>query len=233
MTLFAPEQVGAAYRAVLPWSIATGLIAMLLPGPGGQQLFLVVGATPFLLAAAARGLGLHTDWSAPALAVHRAFTHLTSFLVLVALTGLAAAVGATAGAMLAELVGLQDDRALSVPGALLAALPILWRYWPAATLAYAVPQSAGVFLPGRRAWRGPGYGDARRLSRGGGDTRRTAVLLALGVLWAVLLLAVGDYRGEAPLRLIVQVASYVVFLPLLTAMAVVETRRMLAVVNRS
>jgi hypothetical protein len=233
VTLFPADQVAAAYRAVLPWSVVTGLIATLIPGPGGQQIFLVIGATPFLLAAAARGLGLHTDWSAPALAVHRAFTHLTSFLVLVGFTGLAAAVGATAGAMLAELIGLRDDQALSVPGALLAALPILWRYWPAATLAYAVPQSAGVVLPGRRAWRGPRYGDARRLSRSGGDTRQTAVLLVLGGLWAVLLVAAGGYRGEAPLGPAVRAASYVVFLPLLTAMALVETRRMLAVLERA
>lgn len=227
MTGFDPRQVGAACVAMLPWALATWVIALILPGPGGRQLFLVVGASPFLLAAAVKGMGLHTGWNVVALAVHRAFTHLTSLLFLVVITALAAAVGGTVGAMIAELAGLQDDRPLSIPMAALAALPVLWRRWPAAVLAYVVPASAGVQLPGRRAWRGPRYADARHLTRASGDARQTAALLGLFFLWTTLLITAGDYRGELPLPLAVQAASYLVFLPLLLAMAVVETRRML------
>jgi hypothetical protein len=232
MTLFDPGHVGAAYRGMLPWSAATGLIALALPGPAGQQLFLVIGASPFLLAAAVRGLGLHNGWNVLALAVHRAFTHLTSLLVLVALTALAAAVGGTAGGMIADLAGIQDDRVLSIPLAGIAALPILWRRWPAAVLAYTVPASAGLQAPGRRAWRGPRYSDAAPLSRAAGRARQTAILLALFFLWTTLLLTAGDHGGALPLDRIVEAASYLVFLPLLGAMAVVEALRMLSAVDR-
>jgi hypothetical protein len=225
---FPPTDLLAAGRRMLPWLLLTWLAALLLPGPRGQQVFLVVGLSPFIAAAAARGLDLHPGWNVPALAVQRAFSHLTTFLPLLVLVALAAAVGGTLGSMLAHLTRLPDDRILSMPFAALATFPILWWYWPATVIAYVVPEDAGFRIGGGRAWRGPRYGDARHLVRAGGRARPAALLLGTFYLWTALLLVVGDYRGGAPLATLVEAASYLLFIPLLIAMAVTETRRMLA-----
>jgi hypothetical protein len=224
-------QVGAlvaAYRGMVPWLLATWLVASFLPGPGEQQVLLVAGISPFLVGAAARGMGLHPDRSTPALAVERAFTHLTSLLPLLFFVAFAAAVGGTVGAMMADTLGLHDPRITSLPLAALAALPILWRHWPAALLAYIAPEEAGYRRPGGRAWRGPRYGDARRLLRAAGDPTRTAVLVTLLLIWIAALAVVRDYGGDPTVSFVATGASYLLFLPLLVAMGATETRRMVA-----
>jgi hypothetical protein len=225
---FSAHDLLAAGRSMLPWLLLTWLAALLLPGPRGQQVFLVVGISPFIAAAAARGLKLHPGWNVPALAVQRAFSHLTTLLPLLVLVALAAAVGGTLGGMLAHLTRLPDDRILAMPLAALATLPILWWYWPAAIIAYVVPEDAGFRIGRGRAWRGPRYGAARHLVRVGGRARPAALLLGTFYLWTALLLMVGDYHGGAPLATLVEAVSYLLFIPLLLAMAATETRRMLA-----
>ncbi len=226
------RELVAVYRAMLPWLLVTWAVAATIPGPAGQQILLVAGASPFLVAAAARGLGMHEGWSVAALAVDRAFTHLTNVLVLLVLTAFAAAIGGTVGAMIAELVGLSDDRILSMPLAVLASLPVLWWHWPAAVIAYLVPDHLHYRRAGSRAWRGPRYGDARRLHGVAGSRRRTGLVLGLNLLWAVLLVAAAGYAGDAGFPRLVQAATYLVFVPFMTALASIETRRMLSLVGR-
>jgi hypothetical protein len=218
----------AVYRHAGPWIIAVGMLGWLLPGPAGQQVFLNLGASVFYGAATARALGLHDGWSVPALAVDRAFTHLTALTPLVLFSGLAAAVGATVGNMAASAAGLQDDRMLSMPLAALATLPILWWHWPAAILAYLVPDELGVRVGNHRSWRGPRYGDARRLVRAAGSSPAAVALLALVLLWiAVLVLAGGQDRHPA-LATAVTTVSYIAFIPVLLTLLSVETLRMMA-----
>jgi hypothetical protein len=223
---FPVGRVLAAYRGMLPWMLLLWLVAAVLPGPGGAEFLVVIGLSPFVVAAAASGMGLHPDRTVAALAVERAFTHLTSLLPLLLFVALAVAIGGTLGAMIAEGLGLADPRLTSVPLAALVALPILWWHWPAAVLAYVAPEGAGYRRPGGRTWRGPRYSDARTLSRLAGAPHRTALVLAFLCLWIVTLAMTHDYRGDMPLALLVQAASYLAFLPLLVAMGAVEVRRM-------
>jgi hypothetical protein len=229
---FPIRAVLAAYRGMLPWLLATWLVASFLPGPGGQHVLLVAGVSPFLVAAAARGMGLHPDRSAASLAVERAFAHLTSLLPLLVFAAFAAAIGGTVGAMVADALRLQDPRLTSVPLAVLAALPILWAHWPAALLAYFVPEEAGFRSPGGRAWRGPRYRDARRLLRAVGDPARTGILLGLCLLWVVALALVHGAHPHDVVARATTGAGYLVFLPLLIAMGATETRRMVASLDR-
>lgn len=223
---FRSQDVGAVFRATLPWLVATWVVGAFLPGPAGYQVPLVIGASVFVVAAAARGLGLHPGWSVWALAVDRAFTHLTSLLVLLVMVGFAGAIGATVGAMLAEAVGLRDDRLLSIPLAALVAAPILWWHWPAAVLAVLAPEQAGYRGPGGRAWRGPGYGQARRLVRTVGSASAGALILGLVLIWTTLLVTTAGYGAGGVFPRLVEAASYLVFIPLLVALAAIETRRM-------
>ncbi len=215
--------LAAVYRRTAPWVLAVWAIDLLIPGPPAQQILLNLGASIFYGAATARALGLHADWSVPALAVDRAFSHLTSLTTLVVLTAFAAGIGATLGAMAAHAAGLPDQRLLSIPSGALAALPILWWHWPAIILAYMVPEQFGIRLKPPRAWRGPRYGDARRLARAAGDAGTTAVLLGFALLWLVLSLTV----DHPTLATAVHAASYLLFIPILLTMAAVETLRML------
>jgi len=221
------RDVIAIYRAMVPWLLLTWTAAVFIPGPDGQQILLIAGASPFLVAAAARGLGLHPGWTVAALAVDRAFTHLTNILLLLLLAAFAAAVGGTLGAMIADLTGLPDDRILSMPAAALAALPVLWWHWPAAVVAYLVPEDAGYRRPGGRAWRGPRYGDARRLHGVAGSAVRTAGLLALIFLWIAVLAAAGSMTASPAASHMARAATYLFALPLLTALAAIETLRMI------
>jgi hypothetical protein len=219
--------LATVHRRLLPWLLVTWAVAAVLPGPGAQQVFLLLGASPFYGAATARALGLHPGWSTPALAVDRAFTHLTALLVLFALAGLAAAVGATLGGMAASATRLPDERILSLPFAAAATLPILWWHWPATLLAYLVPEQAGYRVRAGRAWRGPRYGDARRLARFAGQPRRLALLLTFLYLWvAVLLIAGGGARGPA-LAFGIEAASYLLVLPMLLTWAAIEIMGMI------
>jgi hypothetical protein len=223
---FPVARVLAAYRGMLPWMLLLWLVASFLPQPRGAQFLVVIGLSPFVLAAAARGMGLHPDRTVPTLAVERAFTHLTSLLPLLLFVTLAAAIGGTLGAMIADALRFPDPRLASVPLAALIAIPILWWHWPAAVLAYMVPEDAGYRRPDGRTWRGPRYSDARILARLAGASRPTALLLAFLCLWIVTLITTHDYRGDLPIPTLVQGASYVAFLPLLVAMGAVEARRM-------
>jgi hypothetical protein len=218
--------LATAYRGLLPWLLVTWAMATIIPGAGAQHVFLNLGASTFYGAATARALGLHPGWSTAAVAVDRAFTHLTALLVLVALSALAAGVGAVLGGMAASAVGLPDDRLLSLPFAAIATLPILWWHWPASVLAYLVPEGAGYRLRGARAWRGPGYGQARRLARTAGQPRRVAWLLSCFYLWVVVLLIAGG-AGHRALDLAVQAASYLVVIPGLVTWAATETLGMI------
>jgi hypothetical protein len=218
--------VAAMYRSMLPWLVAAWVVGALLPGPAGYQVPVVIGASPFIVAAAARALGLHTGWGVPALAIDRAFTHLTSLLVLLVMAGFAGAIGATLGAMLAEAVGLGDDRWLALPLAVLAAAPILWWHWPAAVIAFMVPEDAGHRRPGGRAWRGPGYGHARRLIRAVGSASTTALILGLALIWTTMLITTAGYRAGGLFPRLVEASSYLVFIPVLVSLAAMETRRM-------
>jgi hypothetical protein len=221
-----PRAVGVVYGATLPWLVATWVVGAFLPGPAGYQVPLVIGASVFVMAAAARGLGLHPGWSVWALAIDRAFTHLTSLLVLLVMVGFAGAIGATVGAMVAEAVGLRDDRLLSLSLAALVAAPILWWHWPAAALAFVVPEEAGQRGPGGRGWRGPGYGHARRLVRTAGSAPAGALILGLVLIWTTLLVTTAGYRSGVVFPRLVEAASYLVFIPLLVALSAIETRRM-------
>jgi hypothetical protein len=216
----------AVYRAVLPWILGTWAIGLALPGPGAQHLFLTLGASTFYGAASARALGLHPGWRVAVLAVDRAFTHLTALLMLVALSGLAAAVGATLGGMVATAAGLEDERILALPGAALAALPILWWHWPAGLLAYLVPEDAGYRIRAGRAWRGPRYGDARRLVRRARQPARVGLMLGFLCLWAAVLVVAGD-AGDRTLFLGVQAATYLVVIPLLLTWGATEILAMI------
>jgi hypothetical protein len=211
----------AVYRNVLPWLVATWALSLVLPGPPGQQVLLNLGASTFYGAATARALGLHSRWNVAPLAIDRAFTHLTAFLVLLVLSALAAAVGATLGAMAASITGVTDDRILSIPLAALATLPILWWHWPASLLAYLVPERAGRTDAGR-AWRGPRYADARRLTRFAGKPRRTALLLGFFYLWVIVLVLAGDEPSQPALSFTVRAASYLVVMPVLLGWAATE-----------
>jgi hypothetical protein len=230
---FPVAAVLGAYRGMLPWLLATWLVASFLPGPGGQHVLLVAGVSPFLVAAAVRGMGLHRDRGTAALAVERAFAHLTSLVPLLLFVAFAAAIGGTVGAMIADALGLHDARATSLPLAALTALPILWWHWPAAVLAYVAPEEAGSRRPDGRAWRGPRYRDARRLLRAAGDPVRTAVIVAILMIWITALAVVRDAPAQAPVPLAAAGASYLLFLPLLVAMGVIETRRMVRSGQRS
>jgi hypothetical protein len=230
---FPVAAVLGAYRGMLPWLLATWVVASFLPGPGGQQVLLVAGVSPILVAAAVRGMGLHRDRGTAALAVERGFTHLTSLLPLLVFVAFAAAIGGTVGAMIADALGLRDDRATALPLAAIAALPILWWHWPAAVLAYVAPEEAGYRRPDGRAWRGPRYRDARRLMRVAGDPVRSAVIVAMLLIWIAALAVVRDAPTQAPVPLVAAGASYLLFLPLLVAMGAIETRRMLRSVQRS
>jgi hypothetical protein len=230
---FPVRAVLGAYRGMLPWLLTTWVLASFLPGPGGQQVLLVAGVSPFLVAAAVRGMGLHRDRGTAPLAVERGFTHLTSLLPLLVFVAFAAAIGGTAGAMIADALDLRDDRATALPLAAVAALPILWWHWPAAVLAYVAPEEAGYRRPDGRAWRGPRYRDARRLMRAAGDPIRTSVILGILLIWIAALAVLRDAPTQAPVPLAAAGASYLLFLPLLVAMGAIETRRMLRSVQRS
>jgi hypothetical protein len=211
---------------LLPWLLPAMSIALAIAGPGGYQILLNLGASPFYGAAAARALGLHPGRSVPALAVDRAFSHLTAVLPLVVLAALAAAVGSTLAAMAAEAAGIR--RALPANlGAALAALPVLWRYWPAALLAYLVPDEAGYRVAHGRGWRGPRLTDARTLVRTAGDGRRSALVLACLTLWIALLLATGRPAAPHALHVVAHIASYLLLLPVLVTLTAIEVLRML------
>jgi hypothetical protein len=231
---FPVARVLAAYRGMLPWMLLLWLVASFLPQPRGAQFLVVIGLSPFVVAAAARGMGLHPDRTVPALAVERAFTHLTSLLPLLLFVTLAAAIGGTLGAMIADALGFPRLAAPRfTPAAAIAALPILWWHWPAAVLAYVAPEEAGYRRPDGRAWRGPRYRDARRLIRAAGDPVRTAVIVAILLIWIAALAVLRDAPTRAPVPLAAAGASYLLLLPLLVAMGAIETRRMLRSVQRS
>jgi hypothetical protein len=229
-TPFHSREVGRAYRGMLPWMAGLWVVATLLPGPTSRHVLLVIAASPFFLAAAASALNFHPGWSGVRLAVHRAFSHLTALAILVAITALAAAVGGTVGAILADMVGLSDDRPLSIPVALLAAFPIVWTRWPAAVLTFAVPDSAGSRGPGGRAWFGPGFGPARHLLRAAGEPRHSALILGTFLLWALTLGIVGGARPGPVLQAGTDLLTYFGFLPVLSALALLEARRMVSAV---
>jgi hypothetical protein len=223
--------VGRAYRGMLPWMAGLWIAATLLPGPAGRHVLILFGASPFFLAAGAHALGFHPGSTRVRLAVHRAFSHLTALAILVAISALAAAVGGTIGAILADFAGLSDDRPLSIPFAILAAFPIAWSRWPAAALTFAVPESAGAPGSAGRAWYGPGFGAARRLLLAAGDPRNSTLILATFLLWALTLTLVGASRPAAPLRVATDFLTYFGFLPLLSTMMLLETRRMVDAVG--
>lgn len=222
---YGPIDLLNVLAALLPWLVAAWAVGVMLPGPAGRHVVVTLGVSPFLAAAASRALGLHTTWGIFALAVHRAFTHMSSLLPLVALGAIAAALGATAGGMLADAAGL-PGRVLAMPLGALAALPVLWRSWPAAVLTYLVPEEAGVRIHGGRAWRGPGLRDATRLRRLAGSAARTAAVAALFLLWAAVLDLAGGPFGPWTRRL-AEAALYLPLLGLLTALAALEAHRML------
>jgi hypothetical protein len=217
--------LAAVYRRLLPWAVGAWVASMVLPGQGAHQALLALGASPFFGAATARGLGLHPRWNVASLAVQRAFSHLTALLVLFALGSIAAAVGGTLGGMAASAVSLPDDRLLALPLAVLASLPILWWHWPVILLAYLAPEQVG--RGGGRAWRGPGYGDARRLVRLAGPTRRSVLLLAFLYLWVAVLVIAGDGARDAALGIALRTASYLVVLPLVLTWAGIEILEMM------
>jgi hypothetical protein len=218
--------LAAVYRTIAPWILAAWILAALLPGPRGQQVLLILGASPFFAAATARALGLHRPWTTAALAVDRAFSHLASLAVLAVFFALAAALGATLGAWAADRLGLADDRALSMPLAALATLPILWRHWPAILLAYLVPEGFGSRVGGR-AWRGPGYSEARQLARATARPGRTLLLLSFLLLWIALALAAGAAQEQLLVRAL-EAATYLVFIPVFFTLAATEILEMLA-----
>jgi hypothetical protein len=217
----------AAYRGALPWVALAWIAAELLPGPPGWRGLILLGASPFFLAGAARSMGLHPHRRGTfALAVERAFSHLSNTLILVAFTALGAAVGGTAGAIAADVIGLADDRPLSIPAAVLAALPILWSRWPAAVLAFAAPEDAGSTDAAGRRWRGPPFGDARRLTRIAGSVPSSALILVVLGIWLALLFGARPLLTGTPATL-VDALSFLGFVPCLAVLALVETRRML------
>jgi hypothetical protein len=206
--------------AALAWWVAGAPEA-----PAVQEVSLAALASVLVVAAAARSEGLHADRNVAQVAIRRLPSHAMNLLVLFLLLALAGGVGGTFGGMLGEFLGLPGT-APELVGAALALLPVLTRLWPLAALGMVVPDELGqssATLPW--IWRGPGYTSARRLARDFGSVVGTTAIVGMAYLWLMLLLATDLYRGESALPFLVEAASYGVFLPLLSWLTVVETRR--------
>jgi hypothetical protein len=223
----APTGALAAWRAMLPYLVATWLLATLLPGPRGYQVMLIIATSPFFLAAEARAAGAFPGWSTPVLALQRAVPHLANLLVLLLFAAFGFALGATLGAMAADALGLTGDRLLALPLGALVALPVLWWHWPAAALAYAPRPGEATRDLAAGLTPAPRYGHARTLIRAAGSPRTAALILAFATLWVALLATAGADRAPDPLPLVADAMTYLAFLPLLVWMMATETRRML------
>jgi len=214
-----------AYLRMGPGAAIAWLIAAAPSAPAIQEVALAAVASALVAAAAARSEGLHPERSVVMLAVRRLPSHAMNLLVLLLVLALAGSVGGTLGGMLGDLAGLPGDGA-ALLGAALAVFPILARLWPLAALGIVVPDELGhssESLPW--LWRGPGYTSARRLARDFGSTPATTAIVGMSYVWLALLVATDLYRGDDAFPALVEGASYALFLPLLTWLTVVETRR--------
>lgn len=204
------------------------ILAAVPTGPAVREVAVVALLSVGVLAVAAQVRGAQPGRSWLRLALERAPSHAMNLLALLLMIILSGAIGATLGGMVGEALGAPTELTATA-GAGLAAFPVLRWYWPLAALAVIAPEETG----GRtRAlpwlWRGPGYTSARRLACDFGRSGHSALMIAMAYLWLALLLALDSYRGEAPVPLIVEAASYAVFLPLLSWMATVETQRVVS-----
>ncbi len=214
-----------AYLRMAPAAALVWLLAGAPSAPAVQEVALAVLGSVLVVAAAARSEGLHAGRNVAQLAFRRLPSHAMNLLVLLLLLALAGAVGGTLGGMLGDFLGLPGTAA-EVAGAAVALLPVLARLWPLAALGVVVPDELGqssTTFPW--IWRGPGYTSARRLSRDFGSVGGTTAIVGMSYLWLMLLLAADLYRGENAFPALVEGVSYAVFLPLLSWLTGVETRR--------
>lgn len=206
------------------------LLAAAPPGPGIREAFVASILSVFVVVSAARARGLHPGRGVVRLGLERIVGHAINVLMFLLILFLAAGLGGTLGTMVADAAGL-PELPVSAAVTVLATLPILYWFWPVLVLAGVAPEETGR-RSGRTPWlwRGPGYTSARRLLASFGSGPRTALILAVAYVWAGLLVAVEQYRGEDAFPALAEGLSYGVFYPVWVWLATVETHRLVQAV---
>lgn len=219
-----------AWVRMAPALAVSWLAAAAPPGPGVREVFVGAILSIFVVVSAAKSRGLHPGRGVVRTALERLAGQSVNILMFLLILFLAAGLGGTVGGMMAEAAGLSTPL-VAGPLTALAALPILYWFWPVAVLAGVAPEETG-----RRSertpwlWRGPGYTSARRLLASFGSGRRTALILGVAYLWIGVLVAVGEYRGAGVFPAVAEALSYGVLYPLWVWLTTVETHRLIQAV---